>query len=60
MNGTTATIAYRNPDGSFRSQQTLKQEPEDADLLIRKAAELFLPAFEAFLCEIEKGERTNG
>ena len=51
-----ATIAYRNPDGSFRNQQMLRSQDAEDDL-IRKAAEVLLPAFEAFLCEMERGDK---
>ena len=50
-----ATIAYRNPDGSFRHQQMLRSQDAEDDL-IRKAAEVLLPAFKAFLYEMERGE----
>ena len=50
-----ATITYRNPDGSFRNQQMLRSQDAEDDL-IRKAAEVLLPAFKAFLYETERGE----
>lgn len=50
-----ATIAYRNPDGSFRHQQMLRSQDAEDDL-IRKAAEVLLPAFKAFLYEEQRGK----
>ena len=54
-----ATIAYRNPDGSFRDQQALRPQEINEPDLIGKAAELFLPAFRELLLAIERGEEDN-
>lgn len=51
-----ASIAYRNPDGSFRDQQVLRPQEINEPDLIGKAAELFLPAFRELLLAIERGE----
>lgn len=56
----TGMIASRNEDGTFRKPTQLIR-PEDPDEVIRKAAEVFFPAFEAFLMQIEKeGVKNEG